>query len=55
MSASYQALVGPGVPQSPLDRFGNLDATLSGTGLGLVRDRFAIAGLHVGVTRMKRC
>ena len=35
MSATYPALVGPGVPQLPLDRFGNLYATVSGTGPGL--------------------
>ena len=63
MSATYLALVGPGVPLLPLDRFDNLYATVPGTGHGLgvvdldtnVRDRLAIAGLHVGVARMKRC
>ena len=57
------ALVGPVVPQLPLDRFGNLYATVSCTGLRLgvvdldtdVRDRLAIGGLHIGVARMKRC
>ena len=52
MSATYPALVGPGVPQLPLDRFGNLYATVSGTGHGLgvvdldtnVDDRLVIAG-----------
>ena len=63
MSATYPALVCPGVPQLPLDRFGNLYTTVSGAGPGLgvvdldtnMRDRLAIAGLHVGVARMKRC
>ena len=63
MSATYLALVGPGVPLLPLDRFDNLYATVPGTGHGIgvvdfdtnVRDRLAIAGLHVGVARMKRC
>ena len=62
MSASYPALVGPGVPQLPVDRFGNLYAIVSGTGTGLgvadldtnVRERLAIAGLHGRVARMKR-
>ena len=57
------ALVGPGVPQLPVDMFGNLYATASGTGPGLavvdldtnVRDRLTIAGLHGRVARMKRC
>ena len=52
MSATYPALVGPGVPQLPLERFGNLYATVSGTGPGLgvvdldtnVDDRLVIAG-----------
>ena len=51
MSATYPALVGPGVPQLPVDRFGNVYATASGTGPALgvvdsdtyVRDRLAIA------------
>ena len=46
------APVGPGVPQLPVDRFGNLYATVSGTGPGQgvvdldsnVRDRFVIEG-----------
>ena len=57
------ALVDPSIPQLPLDRFGNLYATVSGTGHGLgvvdlgtnVTDRLGIAGLHDGVARMKRC
>ena len=61
MSATYPALPCPGVPQLPLDRFGNLYTTVSGAGPGLgvvdldtnMRDR--LAGLHVGVARMKRC
>ena len=38
MSATYPALVSPSVPQLPLDRFGNLYPTVSGTwpGLGVV-------------------
>ena len=52
MSATYPFLVGPGVPQLPLDRFGNVYATVSGTGAGRgvvdldtnVGDRLVIAG-----------
>ena len=33
---TYTAFVGPSVPQLPLDRFGNLYATVSGTGSGLL-------------------
>ena len=63
MSATAPALVGPGVPQLPLDRFGNLYATVSGTGPGLgvvdwetnVRDKLAIASLHGRIARIKRC
>ena len=63
MSSIYPPLVSPGVPHIPIDRFGNLYATVSGTGIGLgavdsdtnVRDRLAIAGLHGRVARMKPC
>ena len=52
MSDTYPTVVGPDVPQLPLDRFGNLYATVSGTGHGLgvvdldnnVDDRLVIAG-----------
>ena len=57
MSATYPALVCPGVPHLPLNRVGNLYTTVSGAGPGLgvvdldtnMRDRLAIAGVHVGV------
>ena len=60
MSVIYPALAGPGVPQLLEDRFGNLYATVSGTGPGLdldtnVKDRLAIAGLHGRVARIKHC
>ena len=63
MSAPYLALVGPGVPLLPLERFGNLYVTVPSTGHGPgvvdldtnVIDILAIAGLHVGVAMMKRC
>ena len=62
MSATYPALVGPGVPQLLVDRFGNLYATVSGTGPGLgvvdldtnVICRLVISGLHGRVATMKR-
>ena len=63
MPVTYPALVGLGVPQLLVDRFGNLYTTVSGTGPGLgvvdldtnVIYRLAIAGLHGRVARMKRC
>ena len=47
-------------PQLPEDTFGNLYATVSGTGPELdldtnVKDRLTIADLHGRVTRMKLC